>query len=118
MSQAVRRNPEQRPFQAYVQDVAKRHGYSLDDAQLQASDQFDGLRQILINNDRNQRSLFRLFRGDQTARGLYLWGGVGRGKSFLMDVFFDSVPIEKKSRTHFHRFMQNVHHRLRDLRRS
>jgi cell division protein ZapE len=47
--------------------------------------------------------------------GLYFWGGVGRGKTFLMDLFFDSLPFEQKSRMHFHRFMRHVHHALTDL---
>ncbi len=42
-------------------------------------------------------------------KGLYLWGGVGRGKTFLMDCFFDACPFENKTRLHFHRFMQKVH---------
>ncbi|OED35434.1 hypothetical protein AB833_29840 [Chromatiales bacterium (ex Bugula neritina AB1)] len=47
--------------------------------------------------------------------GLYLWGGVGRGKTLLCDMFFDSLPIERKKRTHFHRFMRNVHQQLADI---
>ncbi|HCH20734.1 MAG TPA: cell division protein ZapE, partial [Cellvibrionales bacterium] len=48
-------------------------------------------------------------------RGLYFWGGVGRGKTYLMDMFYDSVPGEAKLRIHFHRFMRRVHHELADL---
>lgn len=43
--------------------------------------------------------------------GLYLWGGVGRGKTYLMDAFYDALPFTRKRRTHFHRFMQDVHAR-------
>jgi cell division protein ZapE len=45
-------------------------------------------------------------------KGLYLWGGVGRGKTYLMDVFYQCLPGEKKLRMHFHRFMQMVHRGL------
>ncbi|MCL7941084.1 cell division protein ZapE [Halomonas sp. ATCH28] len=44
--------------------------------------------------------------------GLYLWGGVGRGKTYLMDTFFETLPFPEKMRTHFHRFMQRVHNEL------
>ena len=47
--------------------------------------------------------------------GLYLWGGVGRGKTHLCDLFFDAVPIKEKRRFHFHRFMQRIHDDLRAL---
>ncbi|MCC4799552.1 ATPase [Enterovibrio norvegicus] len=48
-------------------------------------------------------------------KGLYFWGGVGRGKTYLVDTFFDSLPFDKKMRIHFHRFMHRVHHELRML---
>jgi cell division protein ZapE len=48
--------------------------------------------------------------------GLYIWGGVGRGKTYLVDLFFDCLPFEDKQRTHFHRFMHKVHSELKNLR--
>lgn len=64
-------------------------------------------------------TLWKLLRKmPQPPRGLYLWGGVGRGKSMLMDLFFDSVQIRRKRRAHFHEFMLDVHERLREARKS
>jgi cell division protein ZapE len=63
--------------------------------------------------------LWRLGRSKPEApRGVYLWGGVGRGKSMLMDLFYQCVKIERKRRVHFHEFMLNVHDRLRVARSS
>ena len=42
-------------------------------------------------------------------QGVYLWGGVGRGKSWLMNLFYEELPIEQKSRVHFHHFMLDIH---------
>lgn len=49
-------------------------------------------------------------------RGLYFWGGVGRGKTYLMDTFYESLPFDRKLRVHFHRFMQRVHKDLAELK--
>jgi cell division protein ZapE len=49
-------------------------------------------------------------------RGVYMYGGVGRGKSFLMDCFFQAVPLTRKTRLHFHEFMREVHRELQELK--
>ena len=64
---------------------------------------------------RNQwvfQSVFR--RKSKFIRGIYIWGGVGRGKTYLMDLFFQSAPTSAKKRIHFHRFMQSIHHELKE----
>jgi len=48
--------------------------------------------------------------------GVYIWGGVGRGKTYLVDLFYESLPFDAKQRTHFHRFMRQVHSELKTLR--
>lgn len=64
-------------------------------------------------------TLWKLLRRvPEPPRGLYMWGGVGRGKSMLMDLFFDNVQVRRKRRAHFHEFMIDVHARLREARKS
>lgn len=53
--------------------------------------------------------------GPPPVRGLYLWGGVGRGKTYLVDTFVDALPLERKLRIHFHSFMRTVHQELKTL---
>lgn len=103
-------------FHVHAQAAAQSHGYQLDDAQISATRELDRLYLELVNSEKLGQSLIRLFRGAEPLRGVYLWGSVGRGKSFLMDAFYDAVPIERKTRVHFHRFMQEIHHRLRALK--
>ena len=61
-------------------------------------------------------ALKRLLNRPGVPRGIYLWGGVGRGKSFLMDSFYATVPVRRKTRVHFHEFMRSVHRQLDDVK--
>jgi cell division protein ZapE len=65
---------------------------------------------------RRSNALTKLIRRPPIPRGVYMYGGVGRGKSFLMDCFFQSVPLTRKTRLHFHEFMREVHRELQDLK--
>jgi len=58
----------------------------------------------------------RLLHRPHIPRGVYLWGGFGRGKSFLMDTFYNTVPLKRKTRVHFHEFMRSVHRELNDVK--
>ena len=101
-----------RPSQAYAAGVA-RGGWQDDPAQHAALRELDRIHAGLLDAPR-RGWLGRLFGKDAAPpRGLYLWGGVGRGKTFLVDLFFAGLPIREKRRTHFHRFMREVHERLR-----
>ena len=90
-------------------DGLARHGFERDRAQERAVDALDQLRTRLLGAP--AQSLWRRLTGRAAppVKGLYLWGGVGRGKTWLMDLFFDSLPFEDKLRLHFHRFMHEVH---------
>ncbi len=101
------------PSRRYAEGVA-RGDWNDDPAQHAALRELDRLHALLLQPAR--RGLFDalLGRRPETPKGLYLWGGVGRGKTFLIDLFFDGLPIEQKRRTHFHRFMREVHAALRE----
>src|SRR5690348_14056207 len=66
---------------------------------------------------RRSSALKRLIYHPDVPRGVYMWGGVGRGKSFLMDGFYSTVPVVRKTRVHFHEFMRSVHSSLDELRK-
>jgi cell division protein ZapE len=92
-----------------------RLGYKHDPAQAKVVALFDELRDRLITA-KPKRLLGKLLSGGkqhELQRGLYVWGGVGRGKTWLMDLFFQSLPFRDKQRSHFHRFMQSVHDELK-----
>lgn len=57
------------------------------------------------------------FRKSEPPKGLYIWGGVGRGKSMLMDLFFELAPVDSKRRVHFHAFMEETHHHIKTWRK-
>jgi cell division protein ZapE len=98
---------------AWVEHQARAHGFALDEAQQAALAPFTRLARELHAAQRRRQPLLKLLGRRPDVRGLYLWGGVGRGKSFLMDSFFACVPCARKRRVHFHRFMQEIHAGLR-----
>ena len=103
------------PSQRYADGVA-RGDWLHDPAQQDALAALDRVHAALLAPLPARSLMQRLFARDEPApatRGLYLWGGVGRGKTFLIDLFFAGLPIAEKRRTHFHRFMREVHERLR-----
>ena len=101
--------------QLYEQSLAAR-GYQADTAQLAAIDALERCETEWIDyKSRRGNALTRLVVRPQIPRGVYLYGGVGRGKSFLMDCFFSAVPLRRKVRLHFHEFMREVHRELADL---
>ncbi|MEK6592390.1 MAG: cell division protein ZapE [Pseudomonadota bacterium] len=99
----------------WMRQHAREHGFELDAAQTGALRHFERLYEDLIGLERLEASLIRLLARKRVVRGLYLWGGVGRGKSFLMDSFFNCAPTARKRRIHFHRFMQEIHRSLHAL---
>jgi len=102
------------PSQRYAAGVA-RGDWLQDPAQLPALAELDRIHAAVMAPTPTRGLFERMFGGEppQPVAGLYLWGGVGRGKTFLIDLFHEGLQITGKRRTHFHRFMREVHAGLR-----
>ncbi|MBD3645039.1 MULTISPECIES: cell division protein ZapE [Alcanivorax] len=100
------------PLEQYQADL-QRDDFFQDPAQQRAVEELDALYHRLLAEPAGGGLLSR-FRKPRALTGLYMWGGVGRGKTYLMDVFFQALPFKEKRRMHFHRFMQKVHREMRE----
>ncbi|MDO8438943.1 MAG: cell division protein ZapE, partial [Telluria sp.] len=103
--------------QEFYQHALSQRGFESDAAQQRAVDRLQRAHQEWVEFRSQRSSSFkRLINRPDVPRGVYLWGGVGRGKSFLMDSFYSVVPVVRKTRVHFHEFMRDVHRQLDDLK--
>jgi cell division protein ZapE len=104
-------------FRAHLDELLGSRGYVLDAAQQAAVARLERLdADWRAYKAQRSNAIAKLLRRPPIPRGVYLWGGVGRGKSFLMDVFFTAVPLVRKTRVHFHEFMRGVHRELDELK--
>lgn len=105
------------PFLVHLDEALAARRYTLDASQRAAA---DGLQRLYGDwaayKAQRGNALQKFINRPDIPRGVYLWGGVGRGKSFLMDVFFAHVPLVRKTRVHFHEFMRSVHRELDALK--
>ena len=98
---------------AYATALAAK-GFEADPAQMLAVERLETLYQSLISfKTARGHKIRRMLSPPTVPRGVYFWGGVGRGKSFIMDCFFAAVPYKRKKRIHFHAFMHQIHAELR-----
>jgi len=101
--------------QAYEAELAAK-GFTSDPAQLRAVEALERCAQEWSHyKSRRSNALKKLINRPEIPKGVYMYGGVGRGKSFLMDCFFNAVPLKRKVRLHFHEFMREVHRELAGL---
>ena len=101
--------------QAYEAELASR-GFQSDPAQLRAVEALERCANEWAGyKAQRSNALKKLINRPEVPRGVYMYGGVGRGKSFLMDCFFNAVPLKRKTRLHFHEFMREVHRELSEL---
>jgi len=100
----------------YQQAIIQR-GFTADPAQREAVSRLQAVYdEWVAYKAQRSSSLRRLIIRPDVPRGIYMWGGVGRGKSFLMDSFYSVVPVVRKTRLHFHEFMRGVHRELDELK--
>jgi cell division protein ZapE len=103
--------------QEFYQHALSQRGFQSDEAQQRAVDRLQRSYDEWVEyKGRRSSSFKRLINRPDVPRGVYLWGGVGRGKSFLMDSFYSVVPLVRKTRLHFHEFMRAVHRQLDELK--
>ncbi len=104
-------------FRAHLDELLAARGYTLDEAQRRAAERLARLDEEWAQYRHARRNaLLKLVTKPEIPRGVYLWGAVGRGKSFLMDCFFAAVPLVRKTRVHFHEFMRGVHRELDEVK--
>lgn len=106
------------PLERYQADL-KRPDFFHDAAQENAVRHLQRLYEELVAKENESGGfLGKLFgkKSNEPVKGLYFWGGVGRGKTYLVDTFFDALPFKRKMRTHFHRFMKRVHEEMKTLK--
>ena len=84
-----------------------------DQEQLRVMHLLEKIYTALLNESHARKSIFSFFRKPHLIKGMYLWGSVGIGKTFMMDCFYNSLPFPQKKRMHFHQFMQMVHQELK-----
>jgi cell division protein ZapE len=101
----------------YYEHELETRGYQSDAAQLAAVERLQRCYDEWVAYKARRSNAFKkLISHPDLPRGVYMWGGVGRGKSFLMDSFFAVVPVQRKTRLHFHEFMREVHRELEELK--
>jgi cell division protein ZapE len=101
----------------YYEKELRTRGYHADHAQRAAIERLQRCYdEWVAYKARRSNSLKKLLVKPAPPHGVYMWGGVGRGKSFLMDSFYATVPLQRKTRLHFHEFMREVHHELEALK--
>ena len=115
---STNRTADMTPLQRYQADL-QRPDFFHDAAQENAVRHLQRLYDDLVAAQQGSSGLLGKLFGKKPQgpiKGIYFWGGVGRGKTYLVDTFFDALPFEQKMRTHFHRFMKRVHEELRTLK--